>query len=134
MQSNEETHFTFSSEQRLRFDWQFDKIFRIGLRENRALVRLLFLKGEQDTRVGVTVSKHIAHACGRTHGRRILREACRHLLPYLEDGLWVCVSLTQRGLASKTQDIYREMVSILKKKKLLKESFLVHKWQTSQDK
>lgn len=134
MQSNGEAHFTFSSEQRLRFGWQFDKIFRIGLRENRALVRLLFLKGQQDTRVGVTVSKHIAHACGRTRGRRILREACRHVFPYLEEGLWICVSLTQRGLTAKTQDVYREIVLILKKKNLLKDNFVVHKWQTSQDK
>ena len=132
MRSNEETRFTFSSEQRLRFGWQFDKIFRTGFRENRALVRLLFLKDQSDTRVGVAVSKRIAYACGRTRGRRILREACRHLLPYMVDGLWICVSLTQRGLTAKTQDVYREIVSILKKRKLLKESFTVHKWQSSQ--
>jgi ribonuclease P protein component len=102
--------------------WEFDLIFRTGLRVQGELVRLLFLRNAEKTqlsRVGYAVGKRQGKAHVRNKGKRILREAFRRLRPWTAPGLTVVFSLKDKGLSSKAQDVYKDMARVFSKNGLL---------------
>ena len=105
---------------KLRKGWEFDLLFRTGIRINGELVRLLYLRDDSDTvRFGVAVGKRMGKAHVRVRGRRILREAFRHLSDGLTPGISLVLGLKYQGLDAKTQDIQRDMERLFRRKKLL---------------
>lgn len=115
--------------------WEFDLIFRTGLRAQGELVRLLFLKetGTQaslrETRVGYVVGKRQGKAHVRNRGKRILREAFRRLSPWVSPDVSVVTSLKDRALCSKSSEIYYDMARVLKKNGLLKADWPGAAWK-----
>ncbi|MBR0094946.1 MAG: ribonuclease P protein component [Synergistaceae bacterium] len=107
---------------RLRKTWEFDLIFRTGVRVNGDLVRLLYLRsGDSDEiKFGCAVSKRLGKAHVRSRGRRILRAAFGQFSQRLLPGLQIILSLRERGLDSKTQDIARDIERLFRRKKLFK--------------
>ncbi|MBQ9404912.1 MAG: ribonuclease P protein component, partial [Synergistaceae bacterium] len=65
------------------------------------------------------VSKRLGKANVRNRGRRILREAFRQVQTQITPGLKIILSLKDNGLNAKTQDIHRELINLLRRKKLL---------------
>ena len=105
---------------KLRKGWEFSKIFRTGIRIHGELVRLLFVKDDSDTiRFGCAVGKRQGKAHVRVRGRRILREAFRHLSDRIAPGISLVLGLNDKGLDAKTQDIQRDLERIFRRKKLL---------------
>ncbi|MBQ9419526.1 MAG: ribonuclease P protein component [Synergistaceae bacterium] len=106
---------------RLRKGWEFDLIFRTGNRTNGDLVRLLYLRNEDggEIKFGCTVGKRLGKAHARNRGRRILRAAFGQLSERLVPGVQIILSLRERGLDAKTQDIACELEKLFKRKKLL---------------
>ncbi|MBQ7576787.1 MAG: ribonuclease P protein component [Synergistaceae bacterium] len=105
---------------KLKKGWEFDKIFRTGIKVNGELVRLLYLKDDSDSiKFGCAVGKHQGKANIRNRGKRILREAFRQLSGKLTPGLQIVLGLKDKGLDSKTQDIYRELLRLLRHRNLL---------------
>ena len=103
---------------------EFDLIFRTGIRINGELVRLLYLEDKSDTgtvKFGCAVGKRQGKAHVRVRGRRILREAFRHLADKLTPGISLVLGLKNQGLSAKTQDIQRDLESLLRRRRLLKE-------------
>lgn len=109
---------------------EFDSVFRTGIRINGELVRLLYLRdnsspdthtdSETDTvKFGCAVGKRQGKAHVRVRGRRILREALRHIAHNLTPGLTLVLTLTTSGLGAKSQDIQHELERLLKRRKLL---------------
>lgn len=107
---------------RLRKGWEFDLIFRTGVRVNGRLVRLLYLRKDntQEVRAGFAVGRRQGKAHIRSRGRRILREAFRQLYPRIIPGLDIVLGLQAKGLEAKTQDITAELEKLFMRKKLLK--------------
>ncbi|MBQ9595216.1 MAG: ribonuclease P protein component [Synergistaceae bacterium] len=100
--------------------WEFDLLFRTGIRTQGELVRLLYLRNEScSIQVGFVVSKRLGKANVRNRGRRILREAFRQVQTQITPGLKIILSLKDNGLNAKTQDIHRELINLLRRKKLL---------------
>ena len=127
--------FGFPSEKRLKSGRQFDLVFRTGRRETGALVRLLFLKGEEGpAKAGVTVGRKIAGAARRTRGRRVLREALRRLLPWVKDGTWIVASLRDGGLDAKADDLYKEISFLLKRRGLMEKDWPGADWEVDRRK
>jgi ribonuclease P protein component len=115
----------------IRKGWEFDLIFRTGLRVQGELVRLLFLR-KTDTeavRAGYAVGKRQGKAHVRSRGKRILREAFRRLRPWVRPGTIMVASLKDRALLSKTQEIYRDMARVLQKKGLLNPDWPGCEWR-----
>ena len=111
--------FGFSSAARLKKGWQFDFVFRTGRRDSGALVRLLYVtKAKGETQAGVAVGKKIAGAVQRAHGRRVLREAVRRLLPWLRDDVWFVVSLRECGIGANARDVYYDLAACMKRRGL----------------
>ena len=105
---------------KLKKGWEFDRIFRTGIKVNGELVRLLYLKEDSGSiKFGCAVGKHQGKAHIRNRGKRILREAFRQLENKIIPGLQIVLSLKDKGLDSKTQDIHRELFKLLRRKNLL---------------
>jgi ribonuclease P protein component len=98
--------------------WEFDLIFRTGLRIQGELVRLLFLRGSGApsrlcARAGYAVGKRQGRAHVRNRGRRILREAFRRLRPWVVPDVDLVLSLRDRALGAGAVEIYRDMAKLL---------------------
>lgn len=105
---------------RLRKGWEFDEIFRTGTRINGELVRILYLRGnDEGITFGCAVGKRQGKAHVRTRGRRILREAFRHLSGQIAQGIKIVLMLQDKGLTVKSTDIQQELERLLSRKKLL---------------
>ena len=108
---------------KLKKGWEFDVIFRTGIRTNGELVRLLYLRDDQapEIKFGCAVGKRLGKSHVRNRGRRILREAFRQLTKKenITPGLKIVLTLTAKGLETKTQDILRELEILFRRKKLL---------------
>jgi len=121
----------------IRKGWEFDVIFRTGLRVQGELVRLLFLKKtgtqplEEQTgvRVGYAVGKRQGKAHVRNRGKRILREAFWRLSPWVLPSVSLIASLKDKALSAKADEIYYDMAKVLKKAGLLKIDWPGAKWK-----
>ncbi len=101
---------------------EFDLIFRTGIRINGELVRLLYLKDEDSPdaiKFGCAVGKRQGKAHVRVRGRRILREAFRHLADKLTPGISLVLGLKTQGLSAKTQDIQHDLECLFRRRRLL---------------
>ena len=104
----------------LRKGWEFDLIFRTGIRANGELVRLLYLRDNTDSiKFGLAVGKRLGKAHVRVRGRRILREAFRQLSDRITPGISVVLGLKSAGIDAKTQDILAELERLFRRKRLL---------------
>ena len=104
----------------LRKGWEFDRIFRTGTRLNGSLVRILYLNEEgEHVSFGCAVGKRQGKAHVRNRGRRILREAFRHLSGRIKPGTSIVLSLKDEGLTRKTPEIEHELEALLTRKKLI---------------
>ncbi|MDR2175204.1 MAG: ribonuclease P protein component [Synergistaceae bacterium] len=115
----------------IRKGWEFDLIFRTGLRVQGELVRLLFLRKTETeaARAGYAVGKRQGKAHVRNRGKRVLREAFRRLHPWVYPGVTVVVSLKDRALLSKAQEIYRDMARVFLRSGLLKPDWPGCEWR-----
>ena len=105
---------------RLRKGREFDEIFRTGTRINGELVRILYLRGNDgEIAFGCAVGKRQGKAHVRTRGRRILREAFRGVSGRISQGMKIVLMLQDRGLASKSTEIQRELERLLYRRKLI---------------
>lgn len=121
--------FGYPGSLRLKKGWAFDVVFRSGSRHRGALVRLLFLEApDGQTRFGMAVGKRQGNACVRSRGRRVLREAARRLAPWTRDGLWIVLSLSNRGLSANARDVYFDLASLMEKKKFFEAHWPGPKW------
>ena len=102
--------------------WEFDLIFRTGIRVNGELVRLLFLQNDfNQIKVGFAVGKHQGKAHVRNRGKRILRVAFQQVIKNytITPGISFVLGLKQKGLDAKSNDIFTDLVKILRFKNLL---------------
>lgn len=107
----------------LRKGREFDLIFRTGLRVQGDLVRLLFLRGTGELRVGYAVGKRQGKAHVRNRGRRILREAFRRLSPWIVPDVSLVASLKDRALDASAVLVWRDMANVLRQRGLLAEGW-----------
>ena len=105
----------------LKKGWEFDLIFRTGIRVNGDLVRLLYLKKEDSSEIkfGCAVGKKLGKAHVRNRGKRILRAAFAMFSKKLNPGLNIVLMLKEKGIKAKTQDIAAELEKLFRRKKLL---------------
>jgi len=104
---------------KLKKGWEFDLIFRTGIRINGDLVRLLYLKEDsQEIKFAPAVGKRLGKAHVRNRGKRILRAAFYDFSKKLIPGLRVVLTLKEKGLDAKTQDIYAELEKLFRRKNL----------------
>jgi ribonuclease P protein component len=125
--------FAFGPNARLKKGWEFDAVFRTGRQQRGELVRLYFLRGQDGrTKVGLAVGKKIAGAVGRSRGRRVLRESVRRLLPWIEDGAWIVLSLRERALESSAVSVYADIASSLKRAGLIGAGWSGPNWRVDE--
>jgi ribonuclease P protein component len=118
----------------IRKGWEFDLIFRTGLRVQGELVRLLFLRETgtmsppgvlpaKGARAGYAVGKRQGKAHVRNRGKRVLREAFRRLRPWVSPDMVIVASLKDKGLSAKADEVYYDMARVF-----LKHGFLTPDW------
>jgi len=105
-------------------------VFRTGRRSCGELVRLFFVTSpDGTTKVGVTVGKKMAKAARRVRGRRCAREALRRLIPWIKDGVWLAVSMRERGLNATARDVYGDLAALLWRNGLLSDQWPGENWE-----
>ncbi|MBR0151634.1 MAG: ribonuclease P protein component [Synergistaceae bacterium] len=105
----------------LRKGWEFDRIFRTGVRVSGSLVRMLYLRDEgESVSFGCAVGKRQGKAHIRVRGRRILREAFRQIAPRVMPGLSIILTLSGEGLTAKSHAVQKELESLLARRKLIR--------------
>ncbi|MDR1875877.1 MAG: ribonuclease P protein component [Synergistaceae bacterium] len=110
--------------------WEFDLIFRTGLRIQGELVRLLFLRGTGEApRVGYVVGKRQGKAHVRNRGRRVLREAFRRLRPWVVPDVLLVLSLKDRALGAGAVEIYYDMARALQRHGLFTQKWPGARWE-----
>jgi ribonuclease P protein component len=125
--------FLFPRSLRLRSGREFDLVFRTGRKIQGRLVRLFFVDAPDGmTRVGVAVGKRQGDAVCRNRGKRVLREAFRHLLPLMKEGFWMVAMLRQSALRESTAHVYNDMGRILFAEGLLRVSQMPMEWRMLQ--
>jgi ribonuclease P protein component len=67
----------------------------------------------------MAVGKKIAGATGRSRGRRMLRESIRRLLPWVQDGVWLVLSLREKGLGTDAVSVHADVASMLRRAGLM---------------
>ncbi len=113
----------------IRKGWEFDLIFRTGLRIQGELVRLLFLRGTGTApRVGYAVGKRQGKAHVRNRGRRVLREAFRRLRPWVAPDVVLVASLKDKALEARATEVYYDMARLLRKSGILTSDWPGAKW------
>ena len=116
----------------LKKGWEFDLVFRTGIRIQGELVRLLLSRnvqaGEGGLRVGYAVGKRQGKAHVRNRGRRILREAFRRLAPWISEDVTLVLSLKDRGLNAKATEVCHDLANLLKRKGLLAKTWKDAEW------
>lgn len=92
-------------------------------------MRLLFLKKQNaGIKLGCAVGKRQGKAHVRVRGRRVLREAFRHVAPWIVPDIFFVLSLKDKALGAKSTEICDDLVRVLKRKKLLLDSFRGVDW------
>ncbi|MDR1516173.1 MAG: ribonuclease P protein component [Synergistaceae bacterium] len=125
--------FPFGPNARLKKGWEFDAVFRTGRQLRGELVRLCYLRKQGErTRIGLAVGKKIAGAVGRSRGRRVLRESARRLLPWIEDGVWIVLSLREKALGSNADAVYADTASLLKRAGLMGSGWRGPNWRADE--
>lgn len=120
---------SYPSSIRLKKRWEFDAVFRTGRHQKGELVRIVFLdRPGEPTKFGAVVSKKIANAVMRAHGRRLIRESLRRLAPCVTSGVWVIVSMREHGLAASAVDVWRDIRAQFERAKLMRPDAQVLPW------
>jgi ribonuclease P protein component len=106
---------------RLRKNSEFQRVKQQGHSIMSPLLVLAWMPNDvARTRVGFVVSKRIVkHAVGRNYMKRLLSEAMRNLLPRLPGGLDIVISARQKANAANLHILEQDMVTLLRKAKLL---------------
>ena len=114
----------------LKKGWEFDLVFRTGLRVQGELVRLLFLRETgRSLRVGYAVGKRQGKAHVRNRGRRVLREAFRRLAPWVAPDVTLVLSLKDRGLDAKATEVLQDMAGLFRRQGLFQDSWRGVRWE-----
>ncbi|MGI6076298.1 MAG: ribonuclease P protein component [Pyramidobacter sp.] len=121
--------FSYPASLRLKQGWEYDTLFRTGSRLKGRLVRLLFVKApDGKTRFAMAVGKKLAKAHLRNRGRRMLKESVRRLYPWIREGWWFALMLTEQGLNAKAAEVYADLGAVLKKRGLMKNDWPGPAW------
>lgn len=116
--------FPYPASLRLKQGWEYDTLFRTGSRLKGRLVRLLFVKApDGKTRFAMAVGKKMAKAHLRNRGRRMLKESVRRLYPWIQDGWWFALMLSEKGLSAKADEVYADLGAVLKSRGLMKDDW-----------
>lgn len=116
--------FSWPASIRLKQGWEYDTLFRTGSRLKGRLVRLLFIQApDGKTRFAMAVGKKMGNACVRVRGRRVLREAARRLYPWVREGYWFALMLSNKGISANARDVYRDLGTVLKRNGMMKDDW-----------
>ena len=117
MQSDQRAFvFPYPASLRLKQGWEYDTLFRTGSRLKGRLVRLLYVKApDGKTRYAMAVGKRFGKAHRRNHGRRMLKDSLRRLHPWMKQGWWFALMLSERGLEAGTLEVYEDLARALRR-------------------
>lgn len=110
-----------SSQHRLRDNEDFQRAFQKGrsVANRQFVIYMLAKEGQEELRVGVSVSKKIGKAVVRNRVKRLIREGFRSLLPEIN---WKgdLIVIARKPLADlEYKEVVANLVHCLKKAKLL---------------
>lgn len=121
--------FFFRKENRLLRRADFLTVYRQGRVVRRHLLHVFVLRDHRDpstpdpaqaqgnaqaatpTRLGITVTRKAGNAVHRNRGRRLVREAFRHLLPQVRTGCDIVVNVMRAGTDATYQQVYDQLES-----------------------
>jgi len=88
-------------------------------------VRLLFVRtdGDEAPKIGIVVGKRQGKSFFRNLHRRKMKEAARRLLPYIEKGYMIVVTIKREGYFADPKDLYADLLEVASRAGILTESY-----------
>lgn len=104
---------------RLKKNSDFDRVFKVGKRSFSHTLTLLYVRGTDKTRFGVTVTKKHGIAVKRNRIKRVFRAAFREVLPEVK-GEYYLVFVPKKDMEHTFSETLKNMRYVLRKEGILK--------------
>lgn len=120
--------FFFRRHNRILKRAEFQQVYNNGTRWRRPLVHVFIMPTprtnpadpEPPTRLGITVTRKAGKSVQRNRGRRLVREAFRHILPDLPPGQSIVVNVMRAGTESNRNEIETQLREVFRQAGILK--------------
>jgi len=108
---------TFPKKEKLLKFWEFQKVYKEGIKYPSKFLNLYILKGQPDRKIGISISRKIGNAIIRNRIKRLLRESYRLNKSLLNRDVHLVIVVKARFNKLDLKTVREEYINLIEKSK-----------------